>query len=376
MHSLESYGLDGWYVEMAPKSIEFHHTPTPSRTLYSVVKDEWMVYPPLSNGTIPMYTFGSVLAEGTYGRIYHVKREIATLDSSVETLTRSGTSRNIVIKESSATVHEAILHAIIHKLFKTIGLGSVIPELYEACVRKVNNNTSFLLAMEWIQGSTLLQFFHIYLTKITNAAKVQILPTSLEVARKRNDELLIDILVQTAMYLHIMQTKLKFNHRDLKLNNVLIRHTSSRSRSILRRIDHPLLSKPWDCKYDLVIIDFGFSCVACETKESKFEAGSFFKPDYHCMKEGRDLALLLYSIHAFFPLDQYISPSLWTFLQSCMIANQGTKQYQLLEGVQLDGTPGPPVQLNEGVYKFLRENCTEIPSCVPATFLQSIQSIV
>jgi len=362
---------------MVNKSIEFHHTPTPFRSLYSVVENEWIVYPPLSNGTIPLYTFGSVLAEGTYGRIYHVKRETASnvkvLNSTVETLTRSGPIRNIVIKESSDTVHEAILHAIVHKLFKTIGLGSVIPELYEACIRKVNYTTSFLLAMEWIQGSTLLRFFHIYLTKIINASKLQTLPTSLEIARKRNDELLLDILVQTAMYLHIMQTKLKFNHRDLKLNNVLIRHTSSRSRSILRRIDHPLLSKPWDCKYDLVIIDFGFSCIACESKKSKFEAGNFFKPDYHCMKEGRDLALLLYSIHAFFPLDQYLSPTFWTFLQSCMIANQGTKQYQLLEGVQQDGTPGPPVQLNEGVYKFLRETSTEIPGCVPAKFLDSIK---
>ena len=363
MHSLEEYGFDGCSIETTNGTVDIRNIPSLStiRTL-QFMDGQLSVDHPLNNGITPSYEIGSILAEGTYGRVYHARRA-----------TRSTHARNIVIKESSsATLEEPMLHAIAHKTFADIGLGSVIPEFYEV----TKQSSSLFMAMEWIQGSTLLKFFHVYLTKITNAAKVIFLPDSLQASRTRNDTLLLDVLVQSSIYLTILQKKLRFNHRDMKLNNLLIRHTSSRSRSILRKLDHPLLPTPWNCLYDLVMIDFGFACIACDSKKSMLEAGTFFKPDYDCMNAGRDLALLIYSIHAYFPLDQYVSPSLWTFLHQCMIAHKGDKHIQLLHGIQTDGTPcgtsHTPVPFDAGIYLFLRETDVEIPGCIPSVFLKGI----
>jgi len=356
---LDSYGLNGCYYN----SPNVHDVPEWNQ-LYRLehYKEQMYTIAPLLHGINIQYEIGSILAIGTYGKVFHAKRA------------RQGKERNIVIKEQETTApHEAILHAIVHKTFTEIGLGCVIPELYEVTSRTPH---SIYMAMEWVQGSTLLHYFHIYLTPIRNAAITPTLPESLEVARIKNDTLLLDILVQVAIYLTILQKKLQFNHRDLKINNVLIRHTSARSRSIIRKLDHPLLSKPWDCRHDVVVIDFGFSCMMGDLP---FEAGTFFKSYPSSINSGRDLALFIYSIHAFFPLDQYLSPSLWTFLQSCMAIPMGTTIVQLLNGIKTDGTPclpGSKISFNEGIYHFLQNEELDLSSCDPFIFLKNVNYIL
>ena len=359
-HPLDQYGLDGCYyinsnVYDVPEWNQLH-------TLHPLKKQIYTIEP-LLHGVETQYEMGSILAVGTYGKVFHAKRA------------RHGNERNIVVKEhetttpSSYTLHEAILHAIVHKTFTDIGLGCVIPELYEVTTRKPY---SICMAMEWVQGSTLLHYFHIYLTPIRNASTTPILPESLERARAKNDALLLDVLVQVAIYLTILQKKLQFNHRDLKINNVLIRHTSARSRRILRLLDHPLLSKPWECRHDIVVIDFGFSCMM---GRSSFEAGTFFKSYPPSINSGRDLALFIYSIHVFFPLDQYLSPSLWTFLQSCMTIPVGSTTIQLFNGIQTNGTPCPPGStppFDEGIYHFLQKKEVDLKSCDPFVFLKNV----
>jgi len=363
-YSLDKYGLDGCYyitsnVYDVPKWNHLHTLIPLKKQIYAIA--------PLLHGIDIQYEMGSILAVGTYGKVFHAKRA------------RQGGERNIVIKEhetttpSSYTLHEAILHAIVHKTFTDIGLGCVIPELYEVTTRSSN---SVCMAMEWVQGSTLLQYFHIYLTPIRNAATTSILPDSLERARAKNDTLLLDVVVQVAIYLTILQKKLQFNHRDLKINNVLIRHTSARSRSILRLLDHPLLSKPWECRYDVVVIDFGFSCMM---GDSSFEAGTFFKSYPPSINAGRDLALFLYSIHAFFPFDHYLSPPLWAFFQSCMLIPTESTSVQLLNGIQTDGTPcapGSKIPFDEGIYHFLQKKEVDLTSCDPFVFLKNVNLIL
>jgi serine/threonine protein kinase len=361
MESLDAYGLDGcYYISSNVYSVPtwnnlYKLEPYKNKNIYTIV-------PPLHNLST-VYEIGSILATGTYGKVYHAKRFVEK------------EARSIVIKEnettstSSYTLHEAILHAIVHKTFTKIGLGCVIPELYEVTTRK---DKSLCMAMEWVPGSTLLDYFYIYLTRITNASTLSILPESLEIARRKNDTLLLDILVQVAIYLTILQKKLQFNHRDLKVNNILIRHTSARSRTILRRLDHPLLSKPWECRYDVVVIDFGFSCMV---GSSPFEAGNFFKLYPPSMKSGQDLALLIYSIHAFFPLNQYISPSLYSFLHSCTMIGS----ISLLNGIQTDGMPcaaGSKIPFDEGIYHFLQKDSSDLNNCDPSTFLKNLDTIL
>lgn len=358
---LNSYGLEGCYaissnVYDVPNWNDLHTLERYKSQIYKIV-------PPL-HGVDILYEMGPILATGTYGTVYHAKR------------TRSTKCHNIVIKQHETTsLHEAILHAIVHKTFTSLGLGFAIPELYE--VTSKSEHTSVLcMAMEWVPGSTLLDYFHIYFTKITNAAIHVTLPDSLQKARAKNDALLLDVLVQVAIYLTILQKKLQFHHRDLKVNNILIRHTSARSRFVLRRLDHPLLTKPWECHHDVVVIDFGFSCMM---GSDPFEAGTFFKAYSSSINHGRDLALLIYSIHAFFPLDQYISPKLYAFLQSCMKIPMGVTTVQLLHGIQTDGSPclsGSAVPFDEGIYHFLQKDSIDLSSCDTSAFLKNVNTIL
>lgn len=358
---LHTYGLKGCYsissnVYDVPDWNDLHTLELCKQQIYKIV--------PSLHGIEILYEMGPVLAAGTYGTVYHAKR------------TRSAKSHNIVIKQHETTsLHEAILHAIVHKTFTNLGLGFVIPELYEV-TSKSEHSPILCMAMEWVPGSTLLDYFHVYLTRITNAATHATLPDSLQKARAKNDALLLDILVQVAIYLTILQKKLQFHHRDLKVNNVLIRHTSSRSRSVLRRLDHPLLTKPWECHHDVVVIDFGFSCMM---GSDPFEAGTFFKAYPSSINHGRDLALLIYSIHACFPLDQYISPNFYSFLQSCMMIPMGATIVQLLHGIQMDGTPclpGSIIPFDEGIYHFLQKDSIDLSNCDPSTFLKNVNTIL
>jgi len=363
-YSLDEYGLDGCYsitsnVYSVPEWDCLH-------TLVQIRSSQYMISPPIQTSET-MYEIGSILATGTYGKVYHAKRSC------------SEETRNIVIKEhetdspTSYTLHEAILHAIVHKTFTDIGLGCVIPALYEVTTR---NDSAVCMAMEWVPGSTLLHYFHIYLTRISNSVITPSLPDSLEHARSKNDSLLLDILVQVAIYLTILQKKLQFMHRDLKINNVLLRHTSARSRSVLRRLDHPLLDKPWECRHDVVVIDFGFSCMK---GQSTFEAGFFFKSYPPSVNHGRDLALFLYSIHAFFPLNHYVSPTLWAFLQSCMLVHVDGTPISLFQGIQTNGTPcvpGSSVPFDKGIYHFLQKDSIDLSACDPSVFLKNVNNIL
>ena len=103
-----------------------------------------------------------------------------------------------------------------------------------------------------------------------------------------------------------------------------------------------------------------------------FEAGTFFKsPTTH---QGRDLAMLIYSIHAFFPLDQYVSPLLWSFLERSTTGHMGSTPVSLLHGIQTDGTPcpkGSKIPFDEGIYYFLQKDSVDLPGCDPFVFLKN-----
>ena len=144
-----------------------------------------------------------------------------------------------------------------------------------------------------------------------------------------NDMLLIDVIVQLSIYLEVLQKKLFFNHRDLKTNNVLLRKHGPAWK---KEFKHPALPKPWIGRHDLVIIDFGFSCLAygVDNPKSIVQAGCWFRTDHDCLKEGRDLALFLYCLHACFPLQRRISADLWKLLRDATTVQVGGRTLEFL----------------------------------------------
>jgi hypothetical protein len=71
MHSLDQYGLDGCYyitsnVYNVPEWDQLH-------TLYPM-KEHVYAIAPLLHEMNTQYEFGSILAVGTYGKVFHAKR--------------------------------------------------------------------------------------------------------------------------------------------------------------------------------------------------------------------------------------------------------------------------------------------------------------
>jgi serine/threonine protein kinase len=288
------------------------------------------------------------------------------------------------IDEINAVMYEAYLHALVDVTLERAGLRGFVPHLHEVVALSTTGEIAahpheleaIWMSMEFMDGSTLEKFIS---TKFKSGSK------------EENTALLKDILLQIAHVLHILQSKLQFNHRDLKLNNLYVRTHAmpwSRRLTIPGVGDHT-------CQTDLVMIDFGFSCIACGSgfvnpRATLLGAGSYFRPEDDCLKRGRDLAQLLYSLHCAFPLQNYVTRSFFNILHSAIKAERveggRKKEYDLFCGLDAIGNPlvyggggggvGLPasIKYNNGIYIFLRDNAVDVPGCEPTALISALMA--
>jgi serine/threonine protein kinase len=345
---------------------------------------------------MPGYTKGEPIGDGSYARIYLGKRgvfhPINDKTDGIVNLSRNVHMNDICIKEVPLRVtreeqrssprtkqkaydeelrsilNEAFLHALIQKVFQYEGLPQQIPVLHEVIglTKKGHNAHSpddfqcVWLLMERMRGVTL----ETYLKRTWAPHKYA-----------ENDAILLDVLIQLAYSLYILQTRLRFNHRDMKLNNLFIRSQESATDRMLS-IPHYGIHR---CQRILTLLDFGFSCIGCEIDgKSLVSAGTWFHEDDSCFKPGRDICTFLYALHAAYPLLNYISESLYDRLHHAMFAVCDGTHVDLLRGVDLQGNVYPhgvsqPIQFHEGVYKCLSQPGLSIPGCEPIALLNSLR---
>jgi serine/threonine protein kinase len=350
--------------------------------------------PDVSGSFMPAYTKGTVInTKGGYSTIYKVRRTIYACkilgENRIE-VTPTASSQDIAMKEHylnitreedaatpstkhtaydeeiSAILYEAVIHVLVYKCLERSGVARYTPRMYEIVANGVPPHdaptqiSSILFCMELLHGSTMEDYLKRVLIKS---------------AKKRNEAILTDFLIQIAYVLHLLQTDLRFHHRDLKLNNVYQRESSA--------VRDPLVlpnGVTWVPTLDLVLLDYGFSCIACGTlsrtpRSTLVGAGSWFTLDDDCCKEGRDLAQLIFSIHCNFPLADYVGSEYLAFFTKIMTATDHGRPIQILNGFTVDGRPhtrGQPVVHHNGVYFFLKRNSVEIPLCAPAAFLEGL----
>jgi serine/threonine protein kinase len=348
------------------------------------------------NSYIPAMELKEFLSEGTYGKVFKARRalfkpledsrfqrytpyqEIVSKQNDIE-ISEDEKRAPTEVQEAAwnaeiqAILYEATIHALVYHTLYKAGFPTAVPTMYEvfafSTIKKPTKPTQIskvAMNMEYIAGKTL---FHYLQTNMTPKTKTT------------NDSMLIDILIQLCVYLDILQDKLRFNHRDLKVNNILLRNCTD---GWSRDIKHDSLSSPWKCIQDIVIIDFGFSCIACcdEDKSSLIQAGSWFKPSHECMKSGRDIALFLYSLQVYFPLQTRISAGLFSLLDNLMYATKSGKRIRLFDGISEYGvtlgrrTPTPPLEFNAGIYKFLRNSEVDVPGCAPKLLLAKLNDFL
>ena len=336
---------------------------------------------------------------GGYAQIYRGKRAVfkplGAATSAVSRLVRTTPFTPMCIKEvplkldadedesayeeeCRAILYEAYLHALLMKFLETQGLKTTVPHLYEITATTITQNPptdasdfdAIWMTMEFIEGETLEEHL-LHVLEVGNTAK--------------NDVVILDILLQLAHILNLLQSALRFNHRDLKINNLFIRSHPAAGDAWLREVPAGDGEHIWKCRRDLVLIDFGFSCIACGTgfenpRATLVGAGSYYNAEHDCMKVGRDLAHFLYSLHAAFPLQSYLSPALFAALHAAVRATRAGVEVDLWRGFAEDGTPlgggsGPlplSVPFHNGIYAFLREGDTDVPGCAPTTLAATL----
>jgi serine/threonine protein kinase len=348
---------------------------------------------------MPGYTKEKRIDDGSYGNIYlgtrgiyqpkygktngiiHLERDRSMEEVCIKEVRlritdeeRSGsprTCRTAYEEELRCILAEAFLHALVLKVFETVGNPQRVPKLHEVvgytrqghAANSPQDFESVWMIMEMLHGHTLDRYLRTHLKPITSS------PTS----AKNNETIIIDILLQLAYTLHILQTRIQFNHRDIKLNNLFVRqHTDEWIRDL--EIEG---YGPYACKEDITLLDFGFSCIGCPVDDSCIiNAGSWFEEKDLCFKKDRDLCQFLYALHASYPLDKYVSTKFYDFISAAMIANNNGLAVNLLHGVNADGAPNlvqGRVIFDEGIYTFLKNEGVFVPGCEPFKFLAALR---
>jgi len=333
---------------------------------------------------LPSYEWGKKLDEGTYGKIYQAYRKIYSKITDENTGVLhfkcvQDSRENIVIKESLVSLtpaeenlpyiakkrvieneidtlmHEATVLTLAYMAVKKANMEYAVPRVYEIFLHYKPNSTSITgvnslcISMEYIKGDTLLKF-------MTNNFKRS--------TKEANSTLFIECVKQLALILQVLQQELRMNHRDIKINNVLIRNTN---------IKNPIL----------VLIDYGFACIANGVQEpqaemTNIEAGAYFGSKYACFKHGRDLAQFFYSVHCHFPFEDYLTCDVIQLVKPWMQIVYKYGVADLLNGVTNTGyhseTKIPNLVYDEGIYLFLRRPEVDPLQCSPTNILKDIET--
>lgn len=218
------------------------------------------------------YTVLNSLGEGTYGKSYlcmspdgsqyAIKYIKGKLDSK---------------EEFVAFLKECIIQILVAEVSKAQPTGPYAPRLYEVAFDPVTSEG--FIRSEQMRN------------KMDNLVAV--------LSPAENDLMIPDALKQLATALKFLFKELKFNHRDLKGDNIMY----------VRSPDG--MFRWWR------FIDFGMSCVTFDGM--KISGSSWFDDSHSCFKEDRDLSQLMFAMYQYYA--PYISDRLDARLRKILMAN-------------------------------------------------------
>jgi serine/threonine protein kinase len=316
---------------------------------------------------------GELYREGTYGKIYRatrmvVKRRVDTLFDVVESPEDVVIKRTVppagavTLPEEDIVAHtsEALLHVVAWQIMQKTAMPWAIPRPYEV-FGDYDGATwkNMSLCMSYVKGRTLYSFIEKNWAKNT---------------KEENSRIFLAVIAQVAYILHYLQDSIRLNHRDLKVNNILIR---KRPDPIQIELDGVRVSSD----LEVTLIDFGFACVGCPPPAppiTAFQAGTWFPMGELCCKAGRDLAQLIYCIHCYFPVDEYLTAEVSAAVRGWLQIPWGKGGVaDALYGFTKEGRPrrtgakGPP-EYHTGIYEFLRRPDVDPTACAPLTIFKAL----
>lgn len=208
------------------------------------------------------YTPIGALGKGTFGHIDKFKRTDA-----------SGNVNYIALKRPNNPAIDLLTEAFFqHKLHNDLrkhGISFCVPKVYDIFIYKQTNDVWF--SMEAYEP-TLLSTWCI--KNIGNKFAWE---------KKK----MILLILQIAILLEVFETKLKVDHRDLKVNNILVV-----DKPIKIKISINGVTRDIEFPFHVVFIDFGFAC--CNATVDVRE--DIFPPIDPCPKKGRDIYQILVSL--------------------------------------------------------------------------------
>jgi serine/threonine protein kinase len=216
-------------------------------------KEKLGVLVDVSGNTICKLEYGGILFEGGYGILHKCKRKDV----------------HAIVKKPKGDIYlggEALVQWLAHSTLKKKGIEGAIPEIFDIFV----SGDHICFSMEYISG----QFPYHLLAEVANPEKV-----------------FLQILAQACILIYHLEKELSLDHRDLKANNLYIRH-----QPIEYRIEAPggkrfCVAAP----FQVVILDFGFACIGEDGMTKINLAKKILSDRDPCPKEGRDLFHLLTS---------------------------------------------------------------------------------
>jgi serine/threonine protein kinase len=181
-------------------------------------------------------------------------------------------------------ISEALVQVFAAETLESLGIHGAVPKVYD--IFNYAGETRF--SMEYIKGQSLLDFL--------------LSDPSLLSLR------FLQILAQIAYLLFSLQTKMRFDHRDLKVDNIWIRETTPVEYSVsFTSKDTWILASP----FQVVLLDFGFSCIGNEKGRAVIHLSEDVLPAKdQCPKEGRDLFQFLVSLWSLKELRERVSPEI------------------------------------------------------------------
>lgn len=175
---------------------------------------------------------------------------------------------------------EALFQKKLHNDLLEFGLGGCVPEVYDIFVYQPTGDIWF--SMEFFEP--------LLVSEWCKRADFTANPLSF-----------VKLLLQLALILEVFETELRIDHRDLKINNMII-------------VDEPIkiyitwkgIEKTVEFPFRVVLIDFGFACIqsTIDIKDT-----NTIPPLHACPKHGRNMFQILVSLWNIKSLRNHLEPS-------------------------------------------------------------------
>ena len=204
--------------------------------------------------------YGVMENRGGYGSIYRAKRIAEkVIDICVK----------IPHTPSFSLCSEAVIQWFVGDALKSVQVIGAVPEIYD--IFQYAGETR--VAMSFIEGTRSLEWV---------------------LASPTPEKTFLQILAQLSLLLAYLEETVHFDHRDLKADNIWIRPTP-----IAYRISVGGVTWSVTAPFQVVILDFGFSCIGGGDGNAVVSLSDGILPEIDpCPKEGRDLFQFIASLWA------------------------------------------------------------------------------